>query len=85
MPVMDGFTFRQKQRQDRRFSNIPVVLVSTIATEHVSELEPAGALDKPIDVYCVIELLRRLSPQGRVRPVKGCIRSVHAPRLYPIG
>jgi CheY-like chemotaxis protein len=60
MPVMDGFAFRQQQRQDSRLANIPIVLVSTVANEHASALQPAAALDKPVDVFRVVDLVRSL-------------------------
>jgi CheY-like chemotaxis protein len=61
MPVMDGFEFRREQRKDPRLANIPVVVLSALASVRGDELEPSAALDKPVDVFEVADLVRRVA------------------------
>src|SRR5688572_11526108 len=49
MPIMDGWEFRVTQRNDARFSHIPVILLSAAGDleEKARELGVAGYLPKP--------------------------------------
>jgi CheY-like chemotaxis protein len=63
MPVMDGWQFREAQRNDPELAGIPVVVIS--AYRHrpsVTELDAAEYLNKPVQVDSLIEALRRHCP-----------------------
>ena len=63
MPTMSGWDFRRKQREDTRFSKIPVLLMSAgahIATV-ASELGAAGYVSKPIEIPELLRSIRRHS------------------------
>ncbi len=63
MPVMDGWTFRSRQRNDPRFAGIPTVVISASAGSGSAEVEGLGAdafLAKPFDLARLIEALQRL-------------------------
>ena len=63
MPTMSGWDFRRKQREDARFSQIPVLLMSagahigTVATE----LGAAGYVAKPVEIRELLQNIRRHS------------------------
>jgi CheY-like chemotaxis protein len=61
MPVMNGWEFRQRQRQDPSLSQIPVVVISADSNvrEKAARLGVAGYLAKPIEFDT---LLRVISP-----------------------
>jgi CheY-like chemotaxis protein len=60
MPVMDGFTFRRKQRELPGLRDIPVVVVTArgIQDENVNRLEASGYLSKPVDAADLLRLTR---------------------------
>jgi two-component system, OmpR family, response regulator CpxR len=59
MPVMDGVTFRERQRQDPRFADVPVILMSAFrdVDEHAREIEPVAVLKKPVHLDELIGIL----------------------------
>jgi CheY-like chemotaxis protein len=65
MPVMDGWTFRQEQRQDPVIANIPIVVLSGVETERLHELEAAASFHKPVSFPEVVVVLRRLCEAAR--------------------
>jgi CheY-like chemotaxis protein len=62
MPVMDGWTFRTRQRADPLIADIPVIVVSGADTERFGELEAFATLQKPVAPSSVVNLLRELLP-----------------------
>jgi CheY-like chemotaxis protein len=63
MPIMDGITFREKQRADPALANIPVVVIS--ASRDLAETAralDALALGKPLDLEELLAVARRLCP-----------------------
>jgi CheY-like chemotaxis protein len=52
MPVMDGWTFRERQLADPQLRGIPVVVFSARgdADRHGRVLHAAAALEKPVDL-----------------------------------
>ena len=63
MPTMSGWDFRRKQREDTRFSQIPVLLMSAgahIATV-ASELGAAGYVSKPVEIPELLRSIRKYS------------------------
>jgi CheY-like chemotaxis protein len=62
MPVMDGWTFRARQRNDERLAHIPTVVISASFSDarSMSTLEADAFLSKPFDVSRLTETLRRI-------------------------
>jgi two-component system, chemotaxis family, chemotaxis protein CheY len=62
MPRMNGFEFRQRQRQDPTLAGIPVIVVTAYGqlAEKVQELGSVSTLRKPIDFDELSALLQRL-------------------------
>jgi len=65
MPVMDGWTFRQAQRQDPGIANIPIVVLSGVEPERLDELEAAASFNKPVSFPEVVGVVRRLCEEAR--------------------
>lgn len=61
MRGMGGKEFREKQLQDPRFANIPVVIMSADGepTNHVADPGLSGYLRKPADVSDILETVAR--------------------------
>ena len=61
MPVMDGLEFRRQQRQDPRWSGIPVVCLSAKhdARDIARALDLQGCVCKPFDIEDVADIVRR--------------------------
>lgn len=62
MPDMNGSTFYEWLRADRRHSEIPIVLVSGI--EPPPELARIERLEKPFDLQRLEETVERLCPRS---------------------
>jgi CheY-like chemotaxis protein len=63
MPVMDGWTFRARQRDDPRIAGIPTVVISASYSDlrAVDALGADAFLAKPFDVTSLISALERVS------------------------
>src|SRR5688572_26345960 len=48
MPIMDGWEFRRLQQADPRLAAIPIVVMSAIDGERVSEIGASAAFRKPL-------------------------------------
>jgi CheY-like chemotaxis protein len=61
MPVMDGLTFRQRQREDTELAAIPVVVLSSAGdvAERASSLGAETYLQKPVDTALLLDVLHR--------------------------
>jgi CheY-like chemotaxis protein len=61
MPVMNGWDFRRKQRENARFKDIPVLLMS--AGAHIAsasgDLDAAGYVTKPVELDDLVDKVRR--------------------------
>ena len=68
MPVMDGWTFRQTQRNDPLLGHIPVVVVSGADAERFHEIGAAAEFHKPVPLKELVRRLRELcgGPDGDV-------------------
>ena len=67
MPVMDGYQFRIEQSKIARLKNIPVVVMTGDADEHMDHdmLGPLGVLIKPLQIQSVIKSISvYLNPTG---------------------
>jgi len=62
MPVMDGWTFRAKQREDPRLASIPVVIFTAHASARdvAEKMGAAAFLKKPVDLEALLATVRRL-------------------------
>jgi CheY-like chemotaxis protein len=60
MPVMDGYVFREQQMKDKRFSSIPVLVMTANnqIDEKVRRIGADGYIKKPvIDIDTLLELV----------------------------
>ena len=73
MPVMDGFRFREAQKQDRTLADIPVVIISAVAAQNAAALgDVAACLSKPFSIDVLLDTIsmcqRQESSIGDVAP-----------------
>jgi CheY-like chemotaxis protein len=59
MPVMDGWEFRRRQREDPQLARVPVVVLSALDQARAADLEGAAFLKKPLDFDRLLELVRQ--------------------------
>jgi CheY-like chemotaxis protein len=61
MPVMDGWQFREAQKQDPALASIPVVVVSAAGNlpQEIASLDIAGYLKKPVGFDEILEAIQR--------------------------
>jgi CheY-like chemotaxis protein len=59
MPVMDGWTFRREQRADPALADIPIVILSGVEPDRVSELDAAATFEKPFSMPQLVATVRR--------------------------
>jgi len=59
MPVMDGWEFRAKQREDPRLADIPVVILSANGSiqQRTAFLGAAGFLKKPVELETLLHVV----------------------------
>jgi CheY-like chemotaxis protein len=58
MPVMDGWTFRERQRRDASLANIPVIVVTAAPQAAVGPLDVDEVLSKPVDFDRLVDVIR---------------------------
>jgi CheY-like chemotaxis protein len=63
MPVMDGWQFREAQRNDPKASTVPVVILSAMGTHPT--IDAAEYLKKPTKLKPLIEVVERYCGPGR--------------------
>jgi two-component system chemotaxis response regulator CheY len=61
MPVMNGWDFRRKQKQNAELAGIPVLLMSAGAriASASGDLDAAGYLTKPVEIPDLLEKVKR--------------------------
>ena len=59
MPVMDGATFREHQRHNRDWLEIPTIVMTGSKEEPMLDLAVEETLRKPVHVRDVLEIVRR--------------------------
>jgi CheY-like chemotaxis protein len=67
MPVMTGWEFRIEQRRDPALAEIPVVVISAVASsaERINALDAAAYFRKPLDVDALLQTIaRHCGPTG---------------------
>lgn len=57
MPVMDGWEFRVRQKQDPELAKIPVLVVTALGA--TSGIDAIGILHKPVDVDALLRTVAR--------------------------
>ena len=63
MPVMDGFYFRMKLREDLRFKTTPIIIISGLLVSEAEQLEHEAAtfyVPKPFDTSILMEKIKGL-------------------------
>ena len=60
MPVMDGWSFLDKLRENDMWSKIPVIVISASGTGN-KPLQASAVLRKPLDLNFLLETIQRLS------------------------
>jgi len=60
MPVMNGWTFRRRQRDDPRLAAIPTVVLTSLDPRPFDGDMPAAILQKPVDFRTLVALLDAL-------------------------
>ena len=61
LPRVDGYTFRDLQRSDARWADIPVIVVSALndLPDRVENLRPLAWFRKPFDVDALTAAVER--------------------------
>jgi CheY-like chemotaxis protein len=64
MPVMDGWRFRQEQKQHPAWDSIPVIVLSAAGNtqERAESIGASGHLRKPLDIDELLEMLAKVVP-----------------------
>src|SRR3984893_2598033 len=57
MPVMDGWEFRMRQKDDPELAKVPVLVVTAIAA--IAGIDAVAVLHKPIDVDALLRTVAR--------------------------
>ncbi len=58
MPVVDGWQFRDALRRNRTLADIPVIIISAVATQHASSLgDVAACLSKPFSIDALLDAI----------------------------
>lgn len=61
MPVMDGWTLRERLLQEERWAGIPVIVVSALGNfPHPRKV--LASIPKPLDLELLVETIQRLTP-----------------------
>ena len=66
MPVMDGFTFRERQMLDDRISGIPIVIVTADAQVNAKKarIGASGSLKKPVNIDDILSIVSRFCDEA---------------------
>lgn len=67
MPIMDGFEFREKQKQDPRLAAIPVAIMTADGRIEEKQIRCSAkaALKKPADIDSILSLVNEMSSPFR--------------------
>lgn len=83
MPIMDGWTFRERQQGDPRIAQIPTVVITASFSDarRAESLHADAFLPKPFEVSSLTETLQRLcgSPAGAPAPRPAAAAAPEAP------
>lgn len=69
MPRMNGWQFREIQREDPALSDIPVILLSARPdmSQHMATIGADAYIPKPVDLDMLIEVVQRYCPNGAAK------------------
>ena len=59
MPIMDGWEFRRRQREDPNLATVPVVVLSALDQTRAADLGGTAFLKKPLDFDRLLQLVRQ--------------------------
>lgn len=59
MPIMDGWEFRRRQREDPALADVPVVVLSALDQTRAADLGGTAFLKKPLDFDRLLDLVRQ--------------------------
>jgi CheY-like chemotaxis protein len=59
MPVMDGWEFRRRQREDPQFASVPVIVLSALDGSRAAGVDGVAFLKKPLDFDLLLNLVRQ--------------------------
>lgn len=65
MPVMDGWEFRRRQKEQPALSSVPVVVLSALDRSRARDVDSAAFLKKPLDFDRLLELVRQYCAKDR--------------------
>jgi len=67
MPIMDGWKFRQEQKQHPAWDAIPVIVLSAVGNtqERAESIGASGHLRKPLDIDELLDMLAKVVPAER--------------------
>ena len=67
MPVMDGWKFREEQRKNAAWADIPIVVISADGrvADRLDSIDAAAYVRKPLDIEELVEVIARAA---RPRP-----------------
>jgi signal transduction histidine kinase len=83
MPVMDGWQFRVRQREDPRIANIPVLVLSADTTAKAAAIDADAYLKKPIDCAALVGSIERTVLAAERRTLQAAL--VETERLASLG
>lgn len=63
MPIMDGWTFRKKQKADPKYAKIPVIVITSVKDfeKDLTSIDAAAFFKKPIQQDLLIATVKRHS------------------------
>jgi CheY-like chemotaxis protein len=71
MPGMDGLAFARRVKTDARWTGVPIVAITALASRHdlgtTWEAGFAAHITKPIDWECLVRTIDQVLPRGRAR------------------
>jgi len=62
MPIMDGWTFREKIGQDRSLAQIPIIVMTAVGGERAKLVPSNGTLSKPLEIGAVVDAVQLFCP-----------------------
>lgn len=83
MPVMDGWEFRARQKNDPRLTSIPIIAVSADASPQAVAISADAYLKKPFDSGLLVQTVARVLHQQELKQMSQRLES--AERLASLG
>jgi len=64
MPVMNGWKFHEEMRKDRRFVELPVIVMTAATLSDAQTISAAAVMSKPVRMDVLIDMVREHCPRG---------------------